>query len=58
MPDTLFEILVHHEPVCESRYNRCDYDEPHTHGHDCDNSCVECGGFCHPKCPAYGKEEF
>ncbi|ASR80027.1 hypothetical protein SEA_ARCADIA_64 [Arthrobacter phage Arcadia] len=42
---------VHEEPRCLG-FNRCKYMEPHNHGFECDKTCEECWGLCHPECPA------
>ncbi len=53
MPHT--EPLKHIEPDCLDPNNGCNYNEPHHHGLACDDTCVECKGKCHPKCPVYSK---
>lgn len=47
---------IHEEPQCLG-YNRCTYLEPHKHGFECDKTCEECWGICHPNCPANNEKE-
>lgn len=47
--------LKHVEPECRDRFNGCTYLEPHHHGLECDDSCTECKGKCHPDCPVYSQ---
>lgn len=48
-------IAVHDEPDCVGTKG-CSYPEPHRHGFDCDHTCVECAGVCHPNCPVQLEE--
>ena len=48
----LFFTKTHREPECHGTEG-CTYAEPHRHGFDCDKSCAECHGYCHPSCPAF-----
>ena len=49
------EVLKHVEPPCVDEDNACTYREPHHHGLECEDSCRECRGKCHPQCPAYSQ---
>ena len=46
-------MKTHREPGCTDPANCCNYQEPHRHGFDCDETCTECRGRCHPSCPAF-----
>ena len=49
--DAQYPPAIHQEPDCLG-YNRCTYLEVHYHGFECDKTCTECWGLCHPDCPA------
>jgi hypothetical protein len=46
--------IPHDEPECD---NNCGNMSVHRHGLPCFVACDDCGGLCHPDCPAYRKVE-